>query len=272
MSHEWRVFPEQTHILFQPIWVHEYTEQLLFGGAPKVVFASSTMVPNTLSLLGVEDMDFFSYPSLFPVERRPIYYYPTVKMRYGMSEEEDKEWVNVVDNFIASRLDRRGIIHTVSYARQNTLLKHSRFASLMVASSPSRVQGSGTSSANMTLSRFRASPEPSVLIGPNWSTGIDLAYKGAQYTIIPKVPFPDINDPLLIARAEDHPDFSWYHAGLTFTQAIGRAMRAEDDLNETLVTDAAFGRFMSSYRGMIPDWVWAAVRLVPTLPEPLEAL
>jgi Rad3-related DNA helicase len=276
MTYEWKVFPEKAHVLFQPIWVHDYAESLLFYGADKVVFASSTMVPNTLNLLGVtdNDFDFFSYPSTFPPERRPIYYHPVIKMRHGLSDAEEQEWVNVVDNFISKRLDRKGIIHTVSYARQNSLLKYSKYASLMVASSASStVQGANTtSSAKLTLQRFRMSPAPCVLIGPNWSTGIDLKYKDAQYTIIPKIQFPDITDPLYIARSEDNPDYGWYYAGMKFTQSIGRAMRAADDLNETLVTDSMFGVMMSRYRRMIPDWVWSAVRKTPNLPEPLEAL
>lgn len=274
MTSEWRVFPDQHHILFQPIWVHQYTESLLFNRADKVVFASSTMVPNTLNLIGVTDieMDFWSHPSTFPVSRRPVYYYPVVRMRHGMSLEEELLWINAVDNFISQRLDRKGIIHTVSYTRLNLLLKHSKFASMMVASSPSSATGQNTSSAKLTLQRFRMSPTPSILVGPNWSTGIDLKYQDAQYTIIPKVPFPDITDPLHVARSEDNPDYGWYHAGTKLTQSIGRAMRAEDDQNETLITDMSFGTFMSRHRRMIPDWLWAAVTRVTQLPYPLEAL
>jgi Rad3-related DNA helicase len=143
----------------------------------------------------------------------------------------------------------------------------------MVASSPSSAaKGAPTSSANITLERFRLSPTPSILIGPNWSTGIDLKYRDAQYTIIPKVPFPDITDPLHVARSEDNPDYAWYHAGIKMTQSLGRAMRAADDLNETLITDATFGAFMARHRRLIPNWVWPAVCRVKQLPMPLEAL
>lgn len=276
MTHEWRVFPGQSHILFQPIWVHEHAEPLLFNGADKVVCASSTMVPNTLNLLGIPDseMDFFSYPSQFPVSRRPIYYHPVARMRHGMPETEIRECVDVIDSFIAMRLDRKGFIPTPSFALQNLIMKHSRFSSLMVASSQSSTAqtGSNMSLANMTLQRFKASPQPSILIGPSWNTGINLPYKLAEYTVVPKMFMPDITDPLLVARTEDHPDYAWSHAGMVFTQAIGRAMRAEDDLNEVLVTDATFGRFMSQYRRMIADWVWPAVQYVNVLPNPLQGL
>lgn len=274
MTSDWKIFPDKSHILFQPIWVHDYTESLLFNGASKVVFASSTIVPNTLNLLGITDneLDFFSYPSTFPVERRPIYYYPVLKMKYGLSEEEEKQWVNVVDEFISRRLDRKGIIHTVSYARQALLLKYSRYASLMVASSPSYATGSSTSSANMTLQRFRMSPTPCILVGPNWSTGINLPLKECEYSIVPKMPFADITDPLHVARSEDNPDYGLYDAGMTFTQTVGRHIRSQADQGETLVTDAAFGQFITRHRRYIPDWIWAAVKKVRVLPDPLPAL
>ena len=276
MTHEWRVFPGQSHILFQPIWVHEYTEPLVFNGANKVVCASSTMVPNTLSLMGISDseMDFFSYPSQFPVSRRPIHYYPVARMRHGMPESEIQQCVDAIDSFISMRLDRKGFIPTPSFALQNLILKNSRFSSLMIANSQSgtSTQGSNTSLSSMTLQRFKASPTPFILLGPSWNTGIDLPGKLCNYTIIPKMFMPDITDPLLVARTEDHPDYAWHHAGTIFTQAIGRAMRSSTDLNEVFVTDATFGKFMSQHRRMIADWVWPAVQFVTTVPTPTKEL
>lgn len=275
MTLEWKVFPESQHLLFQPIWVHEYTESLLFSSADKVIFASSTIVPNTMNLLGIKDaeMDFFNYPSTFPASRRPIYYYPRVRINHRMSEDDKRECVNVVDDFISKRLDRKGFIPTTSYAWQETILKYSRYAHLMVASSRSSATGTGTSSANTILQRHRISRTPSILIGPNWGTGIDLKFKDAEYTIpIPGVPFADITDPLHMARSEDNPDYGWYHAGMKLTQTIGRAMRDAADQNETLIIDKKFGDMMAKHKRMMPGWIWAAVRRVNTLPDPLVAL
>jgi len=269
MSSEWRVFPEKQHILFQPIWVHEYAEPLLFTNAAKVICASSTMVPNTLRLLGIldQDMDFYNYPSTFPIERRPIYYYPVIKMKYGMSEDEERQWVKEVDDFISQRLDRKGIIHTVSYARTELLLKYSRYANLMIASS-----SAASSASTLTLQRFKAAPDPAILVGPNWMTGIDLPGTLAEYTIIPKIPFADITDPLHKARSEDNPDYGWYDAGLKLVQSIGRAMRSKDDRNECLITDKAFGAYLGQHKNMLPDWIRSAVVRVTELPTPAERL
>lgn len=268
VNEDWMVLKDREGVLLHPVWVHKYAEEYLFKGADKVVFASATMRPHTLRLLGVDDghYDFFEYPSTFPVERRPIYYYPVVKMHYGMDAEETTQWVDAVDGFISRRLDRKGVIHTVSYARQKQLLEHSRFASLMVANS-------STATTMATLQKFRAMSPPAILVSPSLSTGISLDGRQCEYTIIPKIPFESITDPLNMARAAEDPNYGIYQAAQTLIQSIGRAMRSAKDQNETLITDSVFGMFYNgSYRKMLPNWIWDAVQRVESLPAPLEGL
>lgn len=261
---DWMVLQNREHVLLHPVWVHKYTEQFLFTKAKKVVLASATLRPHTIQMLGVENgqYDFFEYPSNFPACRRPIYYLPTTKM--NKQNEDDISWIEVVDQFISKRLDRKGIVHTVSFSRQKQLMEQSRYSSMMIANS--------SSDTRTQLQRFKLSKAPSILVTPSMTMGVDLKYKDAEYTIIPKIPFENITDPLFIARSKADPDYGFYIAAQTLLQAIGRAMRAEDDQCETLITDKNFEVYMTRYRHMLPRYFWDAVQQVKELPEPLPTL
>lgn len=267
ISEDWLVSRSKTAVEFQPIWVHKYAESYLFRKANKVVLASATIVPYELGLLGIskDEYDYFEYPSTFPPHRRPIYYYPVVRMRHGMDAEENLSWISVVDDFISKRLDRKGIVHTVSFARAKALLQHSSFASLMVSNSSS-------STATSTLQKFRTLPPPAILVTPSMGTGVSLDYRAAEYAVIPKMPFENISDPLLVARSAEDPEHGIFQAAKNLLQMTGRLVRAPDDQGETLITDEMFGMFRGRYKYMLPKYFWDVVRKVDELPEPLEAL
>jgi Rad3-related DNA helicase len=267
VTEDWLITRDRQHINFQPVWVHKYAERYLFKGATKVVLASATIVPYEVTLLGIpkENSAYFEYPSTFPVKNRPIYFFPTVKMKHGMDAEDNLSWIAVVDEFISKRLDRKGIIHTVSFARQKALLSHSRFASLMLANVSSATSQS-------TLQRFKASKAPVILVTPSMGTGVNLPYKDAEYAIIPKIPFENPYDPLLMAKSAEDPEHGYFQAAKTLLQMVGRIVRAEDDRGETLITDTNFQIFRTKYKYLLPQYFWQAFQKIDELPEPPEAL
>lgn len=101
-------------VRFAPVWVRNYSESALFRSIPRVVMMSATVRPKITDLLNIpaQHAEFREYPSTFPVERRPIYWIPTVRMNYEMSQEDLRTWAVRIDNIIAKRLDRKGIVHT----------------------------------------------------------------------------------------------------------------------------------------------------------------
>src|SRR4051812_15570944 len=100
----WVVEFGKDRVRIEPIWPKQFVEPFLFNGAKKVVFSSATSRPKTLGLLGLEEFDFFEYPSPFPVSSRPVWYVPKVQMKYGMSYEDELKWVRAVDQIISQRL------------------------------------------------------------------------------------------------------------------------------------------------------------------------
>jgi Rad3-related DNA helicase len=180
-------------------------------------------------VLGLDDYEFFNYPSPFLVESRPIYWLPTVKMHYGMTYDEELRWVVAVDQILNARPDRKIVIHTVSYARQQFLLDNSKFRHRMLANSRDDTAA--------TIQAFKAAKEPLVLVTPSADTGVDFPGVECETVIIIKVPFSDTSSKIYQARAAEDSEYGAYVAAQTLVQMSGRGMRSESDRCETIILD-----------------------------------
>lgn len=256
------IFKDKVRI--EPIWPKQFVEPYLFNEAKKVVFSSATIRPKTLGLLGIEEFDFFEYPSPFPIASRPVWYVPKVQMRYGMSYDDEQKWVRSVDQIITRRLDRKIVIHTVSYARQKFLLAHSQFARFMLANSKDDTA--------KVIQSFKESSAPCILVSPSADTGVDFPGIECETIIVIKIPFPDTSSKIYKARMAEDPEYGPYVAAQTLIQMAGRGMRSEDDRCEVIVLDSAFGWLKRDYSHLFPNWFLTAVKISDTLPSPLKKL
>jgi Rad3-related DNA helicase len=244
-------------------------EDLLFRGAKKVIFASASVRKKTLEMLGVDQhVSVHEQESSFPVRRRPVYYWPAVNVKRGMTEAQSAQWVEAIDLIIDARRDRKGIIHSVSYDRAWEILRRSRHRTSGIFIVDSR-----KSKTADLVAEFRASDRARVLVSPAVATGLDFPFSQCEYQIIPKVPFPDLSSPLVRARQERDKTYGAYSALQTIVQETGRGMRAEDDQCETFVTDSNLGWLMARHWNFAPRWWHAAVKSVdgrglPPAPPP----
>jgi ATP-dependent DNA helicase DinG len=267
---DWIVDIGEKKVRLEPLWPRKFAEPYLFNGAKKIVLSSATIRPKTFDLLGVEEFDFFEYPSPFDVARRPVYYVPTVSMRYDMEQADKLRMVRAVDQIIARRLDRKIIIPIPSFALQKFLVANSKFGRYMVTNRGS-VDGA-RSDTERVIKEFKAAPAPAILVSPSISTGVDFPYTECETIIIIKVPFPDISSSVYRARSADDRAYGPYIAIQTLVQMAGRGMRAPDDRCETIVLDQTLGGLLSQYRDLFPSWFLTAIRKSDTLPQPLDKL
>lgn len=104
-------------IEFEPIWPGKLTESFLTRGIPRILFTSATVTRKTMDLLGITNYHYTEYPSYFPVNRRPVYFIPTVRMDHKAGPAEISAWLARIEQICAARPDTKGIIHAVSYDR-----------------------------------------------------------------------------------------------------------------------------------------------------------
>ncbi|MEI6044438.1 MAG: ATP-dependent DNA helicase [Chloroflexota bacterium] len=106
-----------------------------------------------------------------------------------------------------------------------------------------RVFKQGESQMSWIITEFQAT-EKGVIFGTrSWWQGVDLP--GMAMVIMDKLPFPQLNDPIVKARSENiegaggnsFKDFMLPSAIITFRQGFGRLMRKEDDRGVVVICD-----------------------------------
>lgn len=249
-------------------------ERFLFRDTEENVLSSATVRPKTLELLGVEeeDKDFFEYPSNFPVSRRPIWVLQRdtegrriPRMNFRTTEMEREGWHDTINKLVGDRLDRRGIVHTVSYSRAREIYDRSPHAHYMILHDP------GSESLLAAVEEY-LDRKPSVLVTPAATTGLDFPYDHCEYQVIAKIPYPDMRSKVLRARMKVDSDYPSYLAMQTLVQSCGRGMRAQDDQVETFIVDGNFNWFLGRYAAFSPRWWRKAIRKTTGIPKPMKAL
>ena len=251
---------------FEPVWPGEYAESVLFRGIPKVVMVSATVRPETAQKLNIDpaNVDFKEYPSSIPVANRPIVFTPAAHMNRNSAGAGKREWSTRMDQIIARRLDRKGIIHTVSYSRAREVYAGSEYKEMLLIHDSTNTQEA--------IERFKKSTKPLVLVSPVLDTGLDFLYELAEYQIIAKVPFPVTVDKIVKARMERDKGYRDYVTIIKLVQMVGRICRADDDRGETLIVDSDFGWWFNKVRHHCPRWFVEAVRYEQVLGIPLPKL
>lgn len=264
---------------FDAVWPGKYAERFLFRGIPRIVLMSATLRPKTLGLLGIraDEADFREWPAIFDRSRCPVYFLPPKKNgkeirvdRHATSDDLNA-WVEHIDKIIDARRDRKGLICTVSYDRQQYLMQASRNKDLMIGNTSDPESGKAAD----VYREHVATTRPTVLVSPSFSTGWDFPYKACEYVIICKVAFPDGRSKVMKARKERDPDYPYYLAILDLVQGCGRGMRAPDDQCEVFIVDGHWswiGNPNGKYARYAPMGFMNAVRRSGVLPAPLEKL
>lgn len=257
---------------FDVVWPGKYAEGSVFRGIPHVLLMSGTLTRKTLGLLGIKasDVDYQEWDRLFPAQRHPIYYTPPildgreVRVDRKASEKELEAWVKHIDAVIEGRLDRKGLVQTVSYDRAKYLMERSRFRKYMVGNT----NQPDSPKAAKVMEEFKKSKAPSILVSPSFTTGWDLPGEECEYIIICKVPFKPSHSKIQKAREAKDKEYGPYLAMTEIVQGACRGMRAEDDRCEVFAVDGHFGWFMGHYKHLAPRWFPKAFRKVSGVPDP----
>lgn len=250
---------------FDPIRPAKYAEATLLLQIPKIVIVSATLRPKTMFMLGVGKInyDFFEFESDFDPKRCPIYWVPTMRVD-SKAKDLSMLWMRL-DQIIAKRQDRKGIIHTISYQRQKDILARSRFAERMYVNVP------GTPATQM-VEVFRGAKPGTILVSPSVATGYDFPGKDCEWQFIAKIPFPDGRTKINKARNAVDSEYGAYNAMQTMVQSFGRGMRSKSDQCEGFICDDHLSWFLPRFRHLAPNSFYRLFKKVDILPQPPEKL
>jgi Rad3-related DNA helicase len=253
---------------FECVWPGKYKE-MLFRSIPRVILLSATLRPKTLQLNGIprSECDFKEWPRQFPPANGPVVWVPTAKVKHGWSGEDEQRWLERHAEILAWGGDRKGLVHTVSYARAKRIgeylsEQHGRNIILNGAADPE------SATATQAFEKFKCSPDGTALISPSFSTGWDFHGRLAEWQIISKIAFPDSRGKVMQARTEADKTYPIYVAGQELAQGSGRVVRSEVDRGATVIVDDSWKWFRHMVSEFIPRWF--GVRKEDHLPKPMK--
>ena len=245
-------------ISFKPVKVASFAEPLLFSFADRVLMLSATILdaPTYLRSLGIEpdEAEVIGVASDFPPENRPVFLRPVARLTWHNLEKDlPKLMKEIVDLFEAHPFDK-GVIHAHSYKIAGYIAKN-----LPKAYQKRLVTHYSSDGRDAALEKHTTSREPTVLLTPSMTEGIDLADDLSRWQVICKIPYPYLGDPQVKRRKEI--DAAWYdwRTCLTVVQAYGRSVRSADDFAVTYVLDADFPAFLKRQKKRLPGWFLKAV-------------
>lgn len=260
-AENWLLTHTQYGYTWDCIWPGAYAKRYLFKRASKFLLTSASIHPRMFQALAVpeSEVSFTRYGSSFPVSRRPVYFYPTVKLAHNSENHELEFWLSVIDLIIDQRADRKGIIHTVSYDRAEYIRKRSRHSARMIGNRRREELPSA-------IAHFKVSRPGTVLVSPSITEGFDFPGPECEYIIIGKVPFGDTRSPIHRARSARHRNYGILETCIELRQAAGRGMRYAEDHCETFILDEQFEWLIRSFRAFFPGDFLDAVRHIKYLP------
>lgn len=265
ISGHWIIHRNQRGVGFIPVWPGAVKSDALFHNINKVLVMSATLTEKTVASLGIAEGDyqFMELPSYYPPRNSPVIHVKTVRMNHRATDMDLRMWVNRIDQLISRRLDRKGIVYTVSYDRRNMLMSHSQYAGIMQTHSRDDVFDA--------VERFKASPAPAVLVSPTITSGWDFPDTECEYVIVGKIPYPDSTDPVVKARQKDDDEWTSFLAMETLVQVAGRGTRSETDKCEVIIIDDSWFWFWKRYQKFAPQFFKDRVlrRSFDLVPDPL---
>lgn len=243
-----------------------YASGLLFKRSEKFLLTSASIRPRTFQSLFIspKKITFKEYPSTFPVARRPVYVMPAIAYSARSSREDIDYLIAIMDQFIDRRQDRKGIIPSVSYERAKLIKSMSKFGARMFIHERDELPA--------VVKEFQAAGPGAILVSPSIVEGHSFAYRDAEYTIIPKIPFADTRSPIHRARTSLDRTYGMLETCVAVRQMSGRAMRADDDQNETLILDRQFLWLHRTYKRFFPPDFNESIKILRYLPAPLPSL
>lgn len=250
---------EENSLMISPLTADMLFEPYMGEMAEKYFFMSATMgSPEILCKeLGINknEMCVVKVGTPFDPALSPITILPIAKTGYKDLDRSMPALVSAIESILDHHKDEKGIIHSGNYRIakmiQDTIGKEYR-PRLLTRDMHGENQQSIRNDQLMKM--HNSNDDPTVLLSPSMTTGIDLYDDLARFQIIVKLPFLSLGDPRVKKKSDL--DSKWYRSKMWIQvmQATGRATRYEDDHAETYILDSSFDYFYQMDYSMLAQW------------------
>ena len=232
---------------FRAIDIAPFADSYLFRLGERVLLMSATILDKEAFCrsLGIRELDaeFISIPSPFAIENRPVFSVGIGSMNKSNIDVTLPKMVDAIAEILKQHPDEKGIIHTHTFRIARAIKYGVKDKRLLIHASDDREE---------VLRRHLESPEPTVLLSPSMTEGVDLRGNLSRFQVICKVPYPYYGDPLIRKRMNK---WSWWYplqTAKTLIQASGRSIRDDSDYAVTYVLDSDWESFFQRSARFFP--------------------
>lgn len=201
------------------------------------LFIQSTAVPDTTP--------YFELPSPFEAWRYGITYTATARMSGGGIKLHGDKIKRAIKEILRLHPNDKGIIHANSY-EITRVIEELRDPRLLI-------QKTGADREGM-LERHKMSSQPTVLVSPGMTEGVDLRGDMGRFQVIAKIPYPYFGDPVVSAHVKSDREWYAWQTIMTLVQAVGRCVRNKEDWAKTYILDQCFVDLLNQHPKFFPEY------------------
>lgn len=234
-------------VTFTPLKVDKLS-RFIFDYGDNIVLMSATIVDhkNFAKTLGIKDYEYVEVESDFPAERSPIYVTSQNKLNYKNIKVLLPKLAEQIKQIVEMHKEQKGVIHTHTQEITNNLEDKLRGNNRFLFRND-------IANNEEILKEHMNTSEPTILVSPSLTYGIDLKDDLARFQIIVKLPYP----PLSVKRIKKlfDTDKDWYQNKMlnNFIQACGRATRSKNDFSSTYVLDGNVVNVIKNAKDKLPQ-------------------
>jgi Rad3-related DNA helicase len=218
-------------LLFQPYNVDKLADRMFRFGQHIILMSATIVNPAKFAeTLGIKDYYFIETATTLSAKKAPIKCTSKFRLNYKNKEQLLPQMCKVAGQICNMYKDKKGIIHTHSmdilrYLKEE-LGHNKRFLF--------REQGVDN---EQILEIHSGTSEPTVLVSPSMTHGVDLKGDLGEFQVVMKAPFLPLNDERVKRKFEN--DKEWYSDAMlsTLIQMCGRCNRTASDYSETYILD-----------------------------------
>lgn len=241
----------------EPIWAYDYLDKYVWSNYDMVILMSGTILDKDLfSELNGLDKDksvYYSIPSPFPLQNRPIYYMPLGKMSYQNKEEAFKNFVPYMYKILKKYEGKKGLIHTNSFELANWIRRDVQDSRLIFHDSNNK--------EDMLRKHFEEK-DPTVFVSPSVGTGVSFDHEKSRFQVIAKIPYPSLGSQKNKLRQKNNPEWYAWKTICGLMQMTGRSVRSKTDFADTIIIDSSFGDILRYSSKYLPKWFQEAIKKI----------
>lgn len=261
------LIPDKTSIKFKRLTGDFAFQQYVDPMADRFLFMSSTILnyDGFCRDIGIdpEQAAYLDIESDFPIESRPIFFKPQMKMNYKWKNPENKKnrenLLDTLRKILDDHEDESGVIHTGNFAISEWLLNELQFHGTHQFFHHNPGYGH---ERNRIIDEFIKCDKPAVLLSPSVTEGLDLSEDLGRFAVFVKVPFPNLADAWIKRRMDLSNEWYQRQTLMNVIQGCGRVVRSKEDWGITYIVDSSFEFLYRMGGNMVPQWWKDAYRVI----------